>query len=147
MRARGFTFKRFAGPIVLGAMALVALAPAAHAVVAAAGPGASFGGYATRVVVVPRGGPLTFVNGDLADHTLTSEARLPRRIAKKTPHCKAYGARSCPVFTSPVVPGGESGAVQGLNRVKPGRDYEFMCMIHSGMRGTLIVGGAATAGK
>ena len=117
----------------------------AHAVVAAAGPGAAVAGYATPVVVAPDGAGVTFANSDLADHTLTaSEAKLPRRIAKKTRYCKSYGVRSCPLFTTGVVAGGESATVAGLERAKPGTEYEFVCQIHGGMRGTLVVPGAAS---
>lgn len=126
----------------LAVTALVVGAAPAHAVVGLAGPGASFAGYATPTVVVPRGGPLTFANADLADHTLTSEARLPRRIAKKTRYCRTYGVRSCPLFTSAIVGAGESAQVAGIQRARPGREYEFRCQIHSGMRGTLVVLGA-----
>ena len=121
---------------------LVLVAPAAHAAVAVAGPGAASTGYATPIVVTPQGAPLTFVNGDIADHTVTAEATLPRRVARKTSYCKSYGVRSCPLFTSGVVPAGESGDVVGVNRAKPGREYEFSCQIHGSMTGTLVVAGA-----
>lgn len=129
---------------LVGATLALGAAPA-HAVVAAAGPGAAFAGYATRVVVAPQGGPVTFANADLSDHTLTAaDAVLPRRIAKKTRYCKSYGVKSCPLFTSGVVQSGESAEVAGLKRAKAGREYEFQCEIHSGMRGTLVVAGGAS---
>ena len=132
--------------LAIGSMTSVALvaAPApAHAVVAAAGPGAFQTGYATRVVITAKGGPVTFFNGDVADHSLTAaDARLPKRIARKTARCRAYSARSCPLFSSPVIAGGQSAEVDGLGRVKPGRQYEFQCVIHNQMKGTLVVAGA-----
>ena len=86
------------------------------------------------------------MNGDaLADHTLTAaDAVLPRKIAKKTKRCRGYSARSCPLFATTVVSPGESAEVEGLNRVKAGRQYEFECQIHGSMRGTLVVAGAAS---
>ena len=132
--------------VAVAAGALLALgASPARAVVAAAGPGAFTAGYATPVVVVPDGAPLTFANADLADHTLTSDAKLPRRIAKKTAYCKTYGVRSCPVFTTPDVSTGESAEVRGLKNASPGRLYEFACRIHSRMRGTLVVAGVPSS--
>lgn len=126
------------------ALVLTTSAPA-HAVVAAAGPGASTTGYVTRVVVTPVGGPVTFVNGDVvADHTLTADATLPKKVAKRTKRCRAYGVRSCPLFTTTVVASGQSAEVEGLKRVKAGRQYEFKCLIHGSMTGTLVVAGAAS---
>ena len=124
--------------------ALLVLAAPAHAVVAAAGPGASSAGFATRVVVAPVGGSVTFVNGDLADHTLTaSEVYLPKKVAKKTAHCTGYPKKRCPLFTTGSIGSGDSGPVEGLNRIVAGRQYPFICEIHSGMTGTLVAVGAA----
>ena len=124
-----------------GALVLATSSPA-HAVVAAAGPGAFTTGFATRVVVTPVGGPVTFVNGDVAEHTLTAaDATLPKKVAKRTKRCRGYSARSCPLFTTVVVPSGESAPVEGLNRVKAGQQYEFVCQIHGSMTGTLVVAG------
>lgn len=133
--------------LALGAtagLAVLSTPTPAHAVVAAAGPGAYATGFATRVVVTPVGGPVTFVNADIADHTLTaSTAKLPRRIAKKTSWCRNYSVRSCPLFSTGVVGSQSSGEVEGLARVKPGRQYAFKCEIHGTMTGTLVAAGAA----
>lgn len=135
---RYFATLAAAGALVLGG------ALPAHAAVALAGPGAAVAGYATRIVATPDGTPVTFVNADVSDHTVTAaDATLRRKAAKKTSYCKAYGVRSCPLFTSGVVPGGESAEVRGLGRAKPGREYEFVCQIHGSMQGTLIVLGTA----
>ncbi|MDQ4142958.1 MAG: cupredoxin domain-containing protein [Actinomycetota bacterium] len=126
--------------------ALIALgASPAHAVVAAAGPGSFTAGYLTPVVAVPKGGPLTFVNHDVADHSVTAKALLSRKVAKKTAYCKSYTPTSCPLFTSAVIVGGESGAVQGLGNAKPGRHYEFACRVHGNMRGILVVAGSGSS--
>lgn len=131
------------GTILLASAALiVGLIPGrAHALVAAAVPGSFAAGYATPVVATVPGGPLTFFNGDTTSHTLTaSDAFLPRRIARKTKRCSRYSSRRCPLFTSGTVGSGESKDVSGLKRVKAGKQYRFICEIHRGMRGTLVVG-------
>ena len=143
MKLRRFRTRKLLAIGTLAALAPIAAPTPAHAAVAAAGPGASATGYATPVVVTAKGGPVTFVNGDIADHTLTSADVLPTRIARKTARCKAYGVRSCPIFWSGTVSSGGSAAVKGLGRVKPGRQYEFKCDIHSSMSGTLVVAGVA----
>jgi plastocyanin len=128
-------------PAALAALALLAVSSPAQAAVAAAGPGASSTGFATRVVVAPVGADVTFVNGDLVDHTLTSEALLPKKVAKKTPRCKPYGAKRCPLFDSGTVPPGMANELDGLERIVPGTEYPFVCRLHSGMTGTLIAVG------
>lgn len=144
MKSRSRAARIFVLSGLAGALMLAGATPA-HAVVAAAGPGAFAAGYATRVVVTPAGGPVTFVNGDAADHTLTAaDAKLPKRVAKRTKRCRGYSPRSCPLFTTPVVASGESAEVEGLNRVKAGRQYDFVCQIHGSMTGTLVVAGAAS---
>ena len=130
--------------LAAGSAGLLLLAGPAHAAVAAAGPGASTAGFATRVVVTPVGGSVTFVNGDVADHTLTaSDAYLPKKVARKTAYCKPYPKRACPLFTTGSVGAGDSASVQGLDRLAAG-EYPFRCQIHSGMTGTLVVAGSAT---
>ena len=143
MKARSRAARLLVLSGLAGALVLATAAPA-HAVVAAAGPGAFTTGYATRVVTTPVGGPVTFANGDVADHTLTSKATLPRKVARKTSRCRGYSRTSCPLFTTSVVASGESAAVQGLERVKAGRQYEFVCQIHGSMTGTLVVAGVPT---
>jgi plastocyanin len=122
------------------AMLAIVLPGSAQAVVAAAGPGSFAGTYATPVVFTRVGGPLTFVNGDVASHTLTaSDAYLPRRVARRTGRCANYSARRCPLFATGSVGSGESEDVAGLKRVKAGKQYAFRCEIHSSMKGTLVV--------
>lgn len=144
MKSRARAARLLALSGLAGALVLMTPAPA-HAVVAAAGPGAFATGYATRVVVTPAGGPVTFMNGDaVADHTLTAaDATLPKKVAKRTKRCRGYSVRSCPLFATPVVGPGGSAAVEGLKRVKPGQ-YEFKCQIHGSMTGTLVVAGAGS---
>ena len=135
--------KKGVGAVLAASVLTIAAPSPAHAVVAAAGPGSFTAGYVTRVVVVPVGGPLTFVNGDAVTHTLTADdAFLPRRVARKTSRCSSYPARRCPLFDSGSVGTGDTVEVEGLNRLKAGRQYAFYCQIHSSMTGILIAGGA-----
>ena len=128
-----------ASTVALAAGLLVAIASPAHAVVAAAVPGSFTAGYATRVVVTRVGGPVTFMNGDVATHTDTSKAYLPKKVARKTKRCGQFSPTRCPLFTSGPVGDGMQGPVAGLKAVKSGKQYEFYCQIHTNMRGTLVV--------
>jgi plastocyanin len=137
---RAFSVRRYVSTLCLAGLAVLGLPSPAHAVVAAAGPGSFAGSYATPVVFTQSGGPVTFVNGDVAPHTMTAaDAYLPKKIAKKTRRCSGYSPRSCPLFATKTVDSGESAELGGLKRLKPGGQYAFRCMIHSNMRGTLVV--------
>jgi plastocyanin len=98
--------------------------PAGTAVVA--GPGAQYTTYATPVMVVPVGGPLSFVNNDLPEHDVTAVDRGPDGL---------------PLFHSKLIGIGEVAPVEGLNRLQAGHTYAFYCSIHPGMQGTLIAVG------
>jgi plastocyanin len=89
-----------------------------------AGPGATATGYATPVMVTRVGGPLSFVNLDPVQHDVTSEEK---------------GPDGRPVFSSKLAGIGEVAPVEGLDRVQSGRTYPFLCSIHPGMRGNLVV--------
>ena len=128
-------------PAALAAAAVLALPGPAHAAVAAAGPSASSLGFATPVVFAPVGVEVTFFNGDFVDHTLTSEALLPKKVARKTARCKSFGAKRCPLFDSGNVSTGMANELDGLDRIVAGTEYPFACRIHSGMTGTLIAVG------
>ena len=126
--------------LALAAGAVVALAPLqpAHAVVAAAPPGAAGTGYATQTVVTPAGGLIEFVNTDIDVHNFTAfEAYLPKKDAKTTPWCGTYPKKKCPVFWSETIGPGQT-QVQGLDAIEPGR-YTFFCTVHPQMKGTLEI--------
>jgi polyvinyl alcohol dehydrogenase (cytochrome) len=89
-----------------------------------AAPGAASTSYATPVATTGVGGPLSFVNLDLAKHDVVSEAK---------------GPDGKPLFSTPLIDLGESAEVEGLDQVKSGQSYGFFCSIHPGMRGTLVV--------
>ncbi|MDQ3987400.1 MAG: hypothetical protein M3280_12990 [Actinomycetota bacterium] len=135
--------KRAVGALAVASILVLAVPSPAYAVVAAAGPGSYAAGYVTRVVVVPVGGPLTFVNGDVVTHTLTADdAYLPRKVARKTARCSSYSLRRCPLFDSGSVGTGDAEEIEGLNRLKGGRQYAFYCQIHPSMTGILVAAGA-----
>jgi polyvinyl alcohol dehydrogenase (cytochrome) len=89
-----------------------------------AGPGAASTSYATPVATTGVGGPLDFVNVDVAKHDVTSVER---------------GGDGRPLFSTPLIDLGERAPIAGLDRVSSGRSYEFFCTIHPGMRGRLAV--------
>lgn len=125
----------------------------AQAVVVAAGPGASSTTYATPVAVAPVGGPLQFVNSDIAPHNVVAlEDFLPQKKAKKADWCDNYKVvkkkkngkkkvryRRCPVFWSETVGAGGVTEVLGLEHLQSGEQYVFYCTIHPRMQGTLVV--------
>jgi plastocyanin len=123
------------------AVALVlGLAAPSSAVVAASGPGGFIAGFATPVVVVEKGGTLTFYNADVPQHDFVAlGAYVPKKFQKKTKWCSGFRRGKCPLFWSPKIGVGQSTKVLGLNRVKPGSQYTFFCSVHPGMKGTLIV--------
>ena len=96
--------------------------PAGSAVVA--GPGAASTTYATPVMVAQRDGSLSFANLDVAQHDVTA--------VQKGPDGK-------PLFQSPLIGFGQTAAVEGTDRLAAGETYDFLCSIHPGMRGQLIV--------
>jgi polyvinyl alcohol dehydrogenase (cytochrome) len=96
--------------------------PAGTAIVAV--PGSTYSSYATPAMVTQVGGPLSFVNLDLPQHDVVSDA---------------LGAKGRPLFASRAGGLGQVVPVEGLERVRPGHTYAFHCSIHPGMRGTLIV--------
>jgi plastocyanin len=119
---------------------LATAAAPARAATAAAGPGGFAAGFATPVVVAARGEAVTLVNADIAPHNFVADGTyLPRKVAKKTTWCSAFTPTTCPLFWSPTATTGESAEVQGLERLTAGGQYAFHCMIHPGMRGTLVI--------
>ncbi len=127
---------------ILAVLALVAfplaIASPAGAVAAVAVPGSFASTYATPVVVTNVGGPLTFVNGDVAAHDVTAlEHFLPKKT--KESWCKEFPKGKCPLFWSETIDGGQTTNVQGLANLQSGQQYRFFCSVHPAMTGTLIV--------
>ena len=137
-------------------MGLVAAGPLARArptddfvaTVAAAGPQAKFYGYLTPVVVVQKGDSLTFSSFDLEQHDFVQDTQTDGfGGSPKMPWCKKvvqhHGdhehGEECPVFWTKLIGLGQSTDVKGIDQVKPGTVYSFLCTIHPGMKGKLVV--------
>lgn len=87
-------------------------------------PGSFAATYATPFTVIPKGGHLTFVNGDIANHnvvdSISQQGRTPR-------------------FSSGALIGlGGTADVAGVDRLSPGT-YHYFCALHANMTGTLVV--------
>jgi polyvinyl alcohol dehydrogenase (cytochrome) len=89
-----------------------------------AGPGAASSTYATPVMVIQVGGPLSFTNLDLPQHDVTADE---------------LGADGRPLFRTPLIGIAQTVPVEGLDQVQAGQTYGFYCTLHPGMRGSLIV--------
>lgn len=93
----------------------------------------SAGGF-VPVAVAPRGGPLLYVNADLAPHNLVAADAFR---SGGRPWCQSYPADGCPLFWSELIGPGVT-PVEGLEDTPPGT-YGFYCEVHPAMRGTLVV--------
>jgi plastocyanin len=103
-------------------------------------PAAQFYGYAAPVVVTEKGGQITYMNLDIAQHDVVQDPKADRIAGpRKKPWCKAFRRKACPVFWTRRIGIGQQTKVLGLGAVKPGKTYSFYCTLHPGMRGTLIV--------
>lgn len=103
-------------------------------------PGAQFHGYAPPVVVTEQGGLITYVNLDIARHDFVHDTETDGVSGpKKQPWCKSYRKQPCPLFWTPQIGIGQQTEVLGLENVKAGEMYSFLCTLHVGMRGTLVV--------
>jgi plastocyanin len=108
--------------------------------VVATGPGAQFHTYAPPVVVVEKRGTLTYANFDIARHDFVQDTKADGVSGpRKKPWCKSFKKRKCPVFWTPTIGVGQQVPVRGLESVKPGASYTFLCTLHPGMSGTLVV--------
>jgi plastocyanin len=129
--------KRVLVPLVGVVVALAPLQPA-HAIVAAAPPGAAGFGYATQQVVTAPGGVIEFVNLDIDIHNFTAyKAYLSKADAKTRSWCGSFPKKKCPVFWSETIGPGQT-QVEGLDDIDPG-EYTFFCTNHPSMKGTLQV--------
>ena len=112
----------------------------AHAAVAVTGPGGFVAGFIPPAVVIAPGENITYANADVAPHNfVASDAFMPAKSAKKSPWCSGFDKGRCPLFWSPTIVAGETTEVEGLERVKSGKQYTFFCTLHPNMKGTLIV--------
>jgi plastocyanin len=84
--------------------------------------------FTTTELTMDQGEALTFRNGDTVAHDVTATAT---------------GADDKPLFESGKVNGGKSAPVEGAQYLTEGH-YEFICSIHSNMKGTIHVTGNGT---
>ncbi len=104
------------------------------------GPGSQFYGYTAPVVVTEKGGSVTYVNLDVVRHDFVQDVAVDGVAGpSKKPWCKTYRKGKCPVFWTPSIGLSQETDVLGLESVKPGKSYSFLCTLHPGMKGTLVV--------
>jgi plastocyanin len=93
--------------------------------------------YAPDTVPVVSSQGLRYINVDTARHDVV--AKTAKRPDGSAPWCEDYGSGECPLFWTPLIPGGGSEAtVQGLEDAAPG-SYDFFCTIHPYMVGKIEV--------
>ena len=106
-------------------------------VTAAAG---QFYGYVTPVMVVEKGGELSYTNLDIVQHDVVHDVAVDGVANKKKSRwCKKFKRKECPLFWSPRAGLGDTVAVKGLGNIVPGEVYTFFCTLHPGMKGNLVV--------
>ena len=125
--------------IAAGVCGAVLTVPGSIATATAAGPGTAIvagpyaqnAGFATPTMVITKGSDASLVNADpLSPHsvvsTKTHRVKVGRRYVRK------------PLFATNVVGSGTVVTIAGTSGLKPG-SYSFVCSLHGGMKGTLIV--------
>jgi plastocyanin len=104
------------------------------------GPTAKCYGYLTPVVVIAKGGPITYTNLDIERHNVVQDVNVDGvHGSGKRKWCGLFDKGRCPIFYSPLTGLGQSVKVRGLKYVKPGQVYTFYCTLHPGMKGKLVV--------
>ena len=102
--------------------------------------GAQFHSYSPPVVVVQKGGELTYANLDIVQHDFVQDPRADGVGGpKKMPWCNAFRKGMCPAFWTPKIGLAQQTEVLGLENVKPGATYTFYCTLHASMKGILVV--------
>ena len=126
--------------IVIAALILSAVAAPAGAAQVATAPGGFAAGWLPPVVVIAEGEGITYTNADIAPHNfIASDALMPNKAAKKAKWCSGYDRGKCPLFWSPTIGTGETTEVLGLDVLRSGEQFGFLCTLHPNMQGTLIV--------
>ena len=122
-------------------------APADPTPAVVTGSGSVYYGFLPPVVVVETGATLTYANFDTAEHDFVQDVESDGFGGpKKAPWCRKKKAEArdrhhdpgCPVFFTPLLGTGEIAEVKGLQNLKPGATYTFVCTVHHNMTGTLI---------
>lgn len=116
------------------------MATPARAAVVATPPGGFLAGFLPPVVVIEEGEGITYANADVAPHDFVADGHfLPKKTARKVKWCSGFDKGKCPLFWSPKIGAGESTAVEGLERLRSGNEYNFLCTVHPNMKGTVVV--------
>jgi plastocyanin len=107
------------------------------------GPQAQSYGYLTPLVVMQKGGALTYANFDVVRHNVVQDVAADHKalklsVAKTTKWCRQFKKGKCPLFWSKLIGVTQQTPVLGVNRLKPGT-YSFFCTLHPGMKGKLRV--------
>jgi hypothetical protein len=106
------------------------------------GAAAQFYGYVTPAMVVQKSGELNYVNFDIVQHDVVQDVAADGVANKKKDKwCKSFHKGECPLFWSPRASLGDQVSVLGLGNLKAGSVYTFLCTLHPGMKGRLVVGG------
>src|SRR3954447_885397 len=116
-----------------------AAASAAESTVVSVAQGQSYG-YATPVMLMPKGGKLQYANFDLVRHNVVQDVLADHKSLKngKAKWCRQFKRGKCPLFYSPLIGLGQSEPVLGVGNLKAGT-YSFYCTLHPGMKGKLVV--------
>lgn len=123
---------------VLAVLLLALTAGTARAVVAVAGPGSDRTGFATPVVVVPRGAPMFLSSADLLPHNvIAADDFFSKKEAKTRAWCKQFPKGRCPAFWSETIDVGVT-EVLGVADLAAG-EYPFFCNLHPNMTGSLLI--------
>jgi plastocyanin len=94
------------------------------------GPQGSATNYLTTQVVTTAGSVVSLTNLDQTTHDVTSRDTRTVVVKKRK--------KQVPLFSSPIVAGGQTAEIPGTEGLKPG-NYDFYCSLHPGMTGTLTV--------
>jgi plastocyanin len=127
--------------VLVALAAMMSLASASlpsHAadLVYASGPGEQFHGYTVPAIVIRAGDAVTYLNADIANHDVVSDALGPDTAA-----CVAAGylAGQCPKFWTPLLALGQQSPIFGIDAISAGATLSYRCTIHAAMKGTLAV--------
>jgi plastocyanin len=129
--------------LLTAAAMLVGIAPTSAAPTdtqVVSGPTAKYYGYLTPVVVISKGGAVTYTNIDIERHNVVQDVNADGvHGSAKRNWCGLFTKGRCPLFYSALIGLGQSESVQGLQYVQPGQIYTFYCTLHPGMKGKLVI--------
>jgi polyvinyl alcohol dehydrogenase (cytochrome) len=100
-------------------------------------------GYLTPLVVVRKGGALSYANFDVVRHNVVQDVAVDHKslklaVADKTSWCRQFKRGKCPMFWSKLIGVTQQTPVLGVGKLKAGM-YSFYCTLHPGMKGKLRI--------